>query len=242
MDPASQSGGASREAAARDVELLNDRLALEHSIDDYYYRSPFFVRWVEEQRLRIIREMIAEDPSHRILEIGSGGGHVLRMFKRAKLTAVDVSDVFLQTAKKNLAGYGVEFIKGEIDKLGLPPGQFDRIICTEVLEHTKDPEAILREIVRLLKPSGRAVITVPNDPLINTLKALVRKTPIGWVFGSRVNWGGDIYHLHIWKPAEFRSLLERFFDVEEHRSAPNEWLPLRSCFRCRLKGSNAAPE
>jgi 2-polyprenyl-3-methyl-5-hydroxy-6-metoxy-1,4-benzoquinol methylase len=222
-------------SVAPDVELLNDRLAREHPTDDYYERSPAIIRFVEQQRLRIIREMVAEDPNHQILEIGSGGGHVLRMFKRAKLTAVDVSDVFLDYARKNLSGYDVEFIKGEIVKLALPAEKFDRIICTEVLEHTQDPEAILREIARLLRPSGRAIITVPNDRLINGLKAIVRRTPVGWLLKGRVEWGGDIYHIHVWKPAEFRQILERYFDVEEQRAAPNDWLPLRPCFLCRVK-------
>src|SRR5687768_2176748 len=109
-----QVAGSEKPSIASDVELLNDRLATEHPSDDYYDRSPAVIRWIEGQRLKIIREMVAEDPNHQILEIGSGGGHVLRMFKRAKLTAVDVSDVFLASAKKNLAGYDVEFIKGEI--------------------------------------------------------------------------------------------------------------------------------
>jgi ubiquinone/menaquinone biosynthesis C-methylase UbiE len=230
-----QVAGSEKPPLASDVELLNDKLAREHPSDDYYDRSPAPIRWIEQQRLRIIREMVSEDPGHRILEIGSGGGRVLRMFKRAKLTAVDVSDVFLDSAKKNLAGYDVEFIKGEIDKLSLPAEKFDRIICTEVLEHTKNPEAILREIARLLRPGGRAVITVPNDPLINRLKSVVRKTPVGWLLGGKIEWGGDIYHIHIWKPAEFRQLLERYFDVEEQRAAPNDWLPLRPCFLCRVK-------
>jgi 2-polyprenyl-3-methyl-5-hydroxy-6-metoxy-1,4-benzoquinol methylase len=230
-----QVAGSEKTSSASDVELMNDRLAREHPSDDYYDRSPAVIRWIEGQRLKIIREMVAEDPNHQILEIGSGGGHVLRMFKRAKLTAVDVSDVFLASAKKNLAGYDVEFIKGEIDKLSLPAEKFDRIICTEVLEHTQDPEAILREIARLLRPGGRAVITVPNDPLINGLKTIVRRTPVGWVLRGKIEWGGDIYHIHVWKPAEFRKILERYFDVEDQRAAPNDWLPLRPCFLCRVK-------
>src|SRR5690606_5358401 len=127
-----------------------------------------------------IREMVGERPGMKLLEVGSGGGHVLAMFKQSKLTAVDVSEVFLETAKKNLAGYDAEFIKGEIDKLGLPEQSFDRIICTEVLEHTTEPRKILAEIRRLLKPDGWAVITVPVDPLIDGMKKIVRVTPVGW--------------------------------------------------------------
>lgn len=214
------------------VAELNDRLAREHSIDDYYSRSPLFIRFIEQKRLAIIQEMVGECAGRELAEIGSGGGHVLRMFPQAKITAIDVSDIFLNTAKKNLAGYDAKFIKGEVDKLDLPTASFDRIICTEVLEHTLDPEAILRAISHLLRPAGIAVITVPNDPLILQLKGLVRRTPIGWVLRDRIEWGGDIYHVHKWTPSEFQHILERHFRVTERSAAPHDLLPIRACFRC----------
>lgn len=217
-----------------DVEALNDRLATEHPIDDYYARSPLPIRLIEQRRLAIIRDMVGDGAGQELAEIGSGGGHVLRMFPRARLTAIDVSPVFLETARRNLAGFDARFIKGEVDKLDLPAASFDRIICTEVLEHTVDPAAILAEIARLLRPGGVAVITVPNDPLINRLKQIVRRTPVGWALGGRIQWGGDVYHLHQWKPAEFERLLAPHFRVTSRGFAPHDTLPIRACFRCVL--------
>ena len=214
---------------------VNDELATSHSINDYYEKSLFFVRWIEQARLRVIREMIAEAPGDCILEVGAGGGRVLRMFKQSRLTAIDVSSKFQEIARENLRGYDAEFILGEVDKLGLPAESFDKIICTEVLEHVSEPEPILREIARLLKPNGRAVITVPNDPLINGGKQFVRRTPIGWLIGDRLNWGGDKYHLHQWRPKEFESYLSRFLVVERRQSAPFNWLPIRACFLARRR-------
>ena len=43
-----------------DVEALNDRLAREHPIDDYYTRSPWPIRFVERRRLAIIRSFMGE--------------------------------------------------------------------------------------------------------------------------------------------------------------------------------------
>jgi len=215
-----------------DVEALHDQLAREHSIDDYYARSPLPIRWIERRRLDIIRSMVGPHAGLELCEIGSGGGHVLRLFRAARLTAIDVSDVFLDTARRNLAGYDVQFIKGEVDKLDLPAARFDRIVCTEVLEHTVDPVAILAAIVRLLRPDGVAVITVPNDPLILGLKSFVRRTPVGWAIGNRIEWGGDRYHLHRWTPAQFGAVLARFFRVTEQAAAPFAALPIRVCFRC----------
>ena len=215
-----------------DVEALNDRLAREHPIDDYYARSALPIRWVEGRRLAIIRQLVGESAGLELCEVGAGGGHVLRLFPEARLTAIDVSQVFLDTARKNLAGYDVRFIKGEVEKLDLPAASFDRIVCTEVLEHTVDPLAILAALARLLRPDGVAVITIPNDDLIGRLKALVRRTPAGWLLRDRVEWGGDAYHIHRWTPDDFRRLLEAYFRVTDFRGAPLDALPLRACYRC----------
>jgi 2-polyprenyl-3-methyl-5-hydroxy-6-metoxy-1,4-benzoquinol methylase len=215
-----------------DVEAVNDRFAREHPIDDYYACAPLPIRLIGWRRLAIIRDMVGDSAGLDLCEVGAGGGHVLRMFPRARLTAIDVSGVFLATARKNLAGYDVRFVKGEVDKLDLPPESYDRIICTEVLEHTLAPEAILAAIARLLRPDGVAVITVPNDPLILRLKAFVRRTPVGALLGNRIDWGADRYHLHRWTPAEFRRLLEPRLRITQQRAVPFGALPIHACFRC----------
>jgi 2-polyprenyl-3-methyl-5-hydroxy-6-metoxy-1,4-benzoquinol methylase len=215
-----------------DTERINDQLAREHPIDDYYDRSPLPIRLIERRRLAIIRELAGPCAGLDVAEVGSGGGHVLRMFPEARLTAIDVSSAFLDIARKNLARYDVRFVKGEIDKLDLPAASYDRIICTEVLEHTEQPDAILATIVRLLRPGGAAVITVPNDPMILRLKRMVQHTPVGWLLRGRVNWGGDEFHLHVWSPAQFEALLTRFFRVVARRHAPFQFFPVRACFRC----------
>lgn len=225
MKPSMQSDGA-------DVEARNDRLGREHPIDDYYTRSWLPIRVIERRRLEIIRELIGDVRGLDLVEIGSGGGHVLRMFGAARLTGIDVSSVFLETAKKNLAGYDARFLKGEVDKLDLPPASFDRAICSEVLEHTEDPEAVLAAIGRILRPYGVAVITVPNDPLILKLKDLVRRTPVRHLLRGRVDFGGDDFHLHRWTPEEFERLLSRHFRVVARRAAPIDAVPIRACFRC----------
>ncbi len=215
-----------------DVEAVNDRLAREHPIDDYYARSPWPIRLVERRRLAIIRDFVGDERGLDIAEVGSGGGHVLRMFPRARLTAIDVSDVYLDNARKNLAGYDVRFLKGEIDKLNMPEAGFDRVICTEVLEHVVDPGAVLAAIARVLSPSGIAVVTVPNDPLILRVKNVLRRGPVRRFLGDRIEWGGDEFHLHRWTPREFEHLLSTHLEVCERRHAPMRLVPLRSCFKC----------
>lgn len=66
-----------------------------------------------------------------------------------------------------------------IEDTGLPPNQYDWIVCNHVLEHVDDRKA-LAEMFRMLKPGGRALLTMPvaeamphtyEDPSITTPEA-----------------------------------------------------------------------
>ncbi len=203
------------------AEERNDRLAREHPIDDYYARSPLPIRLIERRRLAIIRDFLGPCAGLDVAEVGSGGGHVLALFPAARLTAIDVSSAYLEVARRRLAGYDARFVHGAVEELDRPP--FDRVICSEVLEHVGDPDAAVAAIARLLRPGGVAVITIPNDPLIARLKSLA------W---GRVDWGGDEHHLHRWTPAEFERWLAPHLRVTARRHAPFDALPIRACFRC----------
>ena len=225
-------------AGAFDVEKWNDSFAHEHDIDQYYTGAGPLIRWVEGCRLRLIREMLHAGTGHRLLEVGCGGGHVLRMFPHCELTGVDVSGEMLAKARRNLDGIPARLLKGELDQLDLCQGGFDRIICSEVLEHVVDPERLLAAMSRLLAPGGRVVVTIPNDALIHRLKTLIRKSGLTVLPPLRqIAWGGDQYHLHIWQINEMRGLLDHFFGVEEVRCAPGRALPIRVCYaaRCRTE-------
>ncbi len=51
----------------------------------------------------------------------------------------------------------------EKNDLVIPSGHFDVVVCTEVLEHTLNPFKAVAEILRVLKPSGIALISVPYN-------------------------------------------------------------------------------
>ena len=217
-----------------DVAAFNDQLARDHDIDDYYARSSLPIRLIEKRRLAHIRDLVSCRPGERLLEVGCGGGHVLRSFPEAELVGVDVSEVMLEKARRNLAGYQVTLLHGELGEVDLAPASFDAVVCTEVLEHVVDPDAVLASIAKLVRPSGRVVVTFPNDVLINRLKDLVKKSGLARLPPlKRVEWGGDHYHLHVWTVAEMKELLSRHFRVREERFAPTRALPIRCCFLCR---------
>jgi SAM-dependent methyltransferase len=51
----------------------------------------------------------------------------------------------------------------DITDMNLPDGSFDAILCSHVLEHVEDDAAAMRELRRILKPDGWAIVMVPLD-------------------------------------------------------------------------------
>lgn len=56
----------------------------------------------------------------------------------------------------------VNFCEGSIEDLPHANGRFDVVNCLDVLEHTYNPSAVIREFNRVLKPGGRVFVTAPT--------------------------------------------------------------------------------
>ena len=102
------------------------------------------------------------------IELGCGTGYVAAwMWRRgAKVTAIDVSDRQLATARRLAKEHGarVTFIEGNAEATGLPAGTFDFAISEYGAAIWCPPEVWLREAWRLLRPGGRLVF-LGNHPL-----------------------------------------------------------------------------
>jgi SAM-dependent methyltransferase len=98
----------------------------------------------------------------RVLEIGCGLGTDTIQFARAgaHVTAVDLSPVSLDLARRRAAVYGLEdrirFLEADVERLEerLPPGDFELVYGFGTLHHTPRPDAALRALRRQLADEG----------------------------------------------------------------------------------------
>ena len=97
------------------------------------------------------------------LDIGPGSGRWINFLKKQKsknIYAVDISDKVIDINKTNCDKiFKLDFEK---KKIPLPNNSIDLIICLEVLEHLRQPDHFLKEIMRLLKKDSIAVFSIPN--------------------------------------------------------------------------------
>jgi 2-polyprenyl-3-methyl-5-hydroxy-6-metoxy-1,4-benzoquinol methylase len=115
-------------------------------------------------------------PGERVLDAGCGSGHFSAALVAHGCTVVgtDIAERALERARETAPG--AEFRLLEPDG-GLPAGhgEFDLVWCSEVLEHVPDAGALLADIRRVLRPSGRLLLTTPGHGwLKRVLVAAVR--------------------------------------------------------------------
>jgi SAM-dependent methyltransferase len=110
-------------------------------------------------------------PGTRVLDAGCGTGrHVCEAFRRQGITVAGVDlkwDDLLKTrnflsliTEENGGKWAVA--QANIAKLPFADGFFDVVICSEVLEHIDDDARAISELMRVLRPGGDIVITVPR--------------------------------------------------------------------------------
>jgi len=108
-----------------------------------------------------------------VLDMGSGTGrHVLAACLRpCRVVGLDSDLDSLAVAARYVGlidSWGVvkasaTLMLGWCDRLPFADGSFDRVLCTEVLEHIPDDRATIREIMRVLRPGGTVAVSVPDQ-------------------------------------------------------------------------------
>jgi SAM-dependent methyltransferase len=97
----------------------------------------------------------------RVLDVGCGRGVLLQEFRRQgwDVQGTELSD---QAAAYARGVLGLPVETGSLDTIGFPANHFDAITLWHVLEHVADPQSLLSEVNRILKPGGVLLVSVPN--------------------------------------------------------------------------------
>jgi len=116
-------------------------------------------------RRRFAMEMLETrlPPGAKILDVGCGTGHLAAELARRGYDAwgVDMSEAMVRYAGEHYSPD--RFQLGDIERIPFPDNTFDGITCLGVMEYLSSDESALREMRRVLKPGGRAVITTPSS-------------------------------------------------------------------------------
>ena len=154
----------------------------------YKRRVKLFLRWLDP------------GPDERVLDAACGRGFVLNFLREVSecsLVGQDLEYGYVHQAREQLADRAVRLFNGDLCHLAFPDHVFDKVILAEVLEHLPDDRAGLAEAVRVTRPGGMIVISVPNanypfcwDPINKTLETVfdthIAKGPLAGIWALHV--------------------------------------------------------
>ncbi len=147
--------------------------------------------------LRAYDEAVAQAAGCDVLDVGcnTGYGTVRFVPVAVRVVGVDVSPGAIEAANQRAWDGRPEFVLTSGFELPFQDDSFDLVTSFQVLEHVSDPLAYLREIARVTRPSGTAILATPN--------AAIRLDP------GMKPW--NRFHVREYLATELRDLLGQVF-------------------------------
>jgi SAM-dependent methyltransferase len=211
-----------------------DRYWSRHTVNSKPFKSARksagYLEWrfAEYPLYREFMDLWGEHDGQTILDFGCGPGNDVTGFLlytgAAKVIGVDVSPKALDLAQRRLDLHGIDRTRFELilssdanPEVPLPSESVDYFQSSGVLHHTSDPEALLRELRRVLRPGGDARVMVYNydSVWLHLYTAFVRMVLQGSFAGLSVREafgrntdGEDCPIARCYTPGEFGALCE----------------------------------
>lgn len=191
-------------------------MILEHPADKYLTELAFQSAWAGEfeghqpsvfeywrtYRFLDALQELAPTEGRRVLDVGCGISTVLHFIMGARYGVDPLAHEY-----RKLYAYpaGICLISGSGEQLPFRDEQFDVVFCTNALDHMTAPPESLREIRRVLKPEGYAIVSVEvfDEPIVR-----------------------DRGHPHAFRREDVRRLIGQHFQIRFERESP--WIGLRN--------------
>ncbi len=136
-------------------------MRLRLGFDHFDLLAPIYERVIRRVNLEPLLELLALEPTNRLLDLGGGTGRVsggmAGMVERVILT--DLSWGMMREANGKP---GVNPVNAHAERLPFPEGSFDRILMVDAFHHVCDQGESVGEMMRVLAPGGRLVVEEPN--------------------------------------------------------------------------------
>jgi 2-polyprenyl-3-methyl-5-hydroxy-6-metoxy-1,4-benzoquinol methylase len=171
---------------------------------------------VLDDRVNSVIRLVKKLGGKRILDVGCTDGFLSQEFRKQGLYAigVDASAKAIENARGRCDEVHVADLGKE--RLPLPDACVDLIWAGEIIEHIYDTEAFAEELLRVMQPGGRLLLSTPNlASWINRISLLLGAQPFYTEVGVRPSNSGSFLrkvsqpagHIRVFTPSALRNLL-----------------------------------
>ena len=171
-------------------------------------------RYVDIPRLRVVFRLLEGYRAKSILDVGCGDGSICKkigeIVRASQLQGVEINQKAIGVARRAKT----EATAVNLDEDDLPfDNYFDLVVALEILEHLFDPDHVVKEIKRVLRPNSLFIISIPNLAWwVNRLVLLLGYQPYFTEVSTTSNKIGKLSvrqpdpvgHLRVWTYRSFR--------------------------------------
>lgn len=170
-----------------------------------YHRSSRTTAFVfgGDERAGLFAQLVG-GPGKRVLDLGCRYGALTRAYADGnEVVGVDVDRDALAEAAK----LGIETQWADVEEpLPFDDESFDVVVAGELIEHLREPERLVAEARRVLRPGGTLAASVPNFFRLRNRLAMLFGRPLDH----------DPTHLHVFAPRDVERLVAGYEDVRLH--------------------------
>lgn len=148
----------------------------------------------------------------RVADVGCGGGLLSEALAKsgAQVTGIDMGEKVIEIARLHLHESRLEApdlhvdyrVQSSAELAAAEPESFDAVCCMELIEHVPDPEALVNDLVRMVKPGGVVVMST-----LNRTPAAFGAAILGAEYLMRMLPRGTHHYAQFLKPSELGRLM-----------------------------------
>jgi phosphatidylethanolamine/phosphatidyl-N-methylethanolamine N-methyltransferase len=128
----------------------------DHFYNKFSFLYPLVDVFLKPQKKVLFNE-INRLPEGNLLEVGVGNGAHFQLYKKHKIVGIDTSVAMLEIARKKCCG-NIKVFKMDGKALLFYDEEFDYVVLSHIIAVVDNPEQLLEEVLRVLKPQGQVFI------------------------------------------------------------------------------------
>lgn len=136
---------------------------VEAATYDAAFDEPTVAGYCLRTRNTAVLAALGPDPVD-VLDAGMGPGRLCERLTREgyRVSGADSSAAMVALARDRVPGARDRLVEARLEELPFEDSSFDAVVASGVIEYVDQPELALREIGRVLRPGGVAVLSIPN--------------------------------------------------------------------------------